>query len=91
MIYSMGTLIFALLQGVYPDRFGLGLSLLGVVLGPLMAWNGWQAIRNREGDYDSAAYASSQAGAWIAMLIGTGVTAGALVWLVRWLPEYVMW
>lgn len=76
---------------MYPGRYALGLALLGIVLGPVMAWQAWEGIRNREGDYDSTAFASTQGGAWLALLIGIVVTGGALFWLVRWLPEYLFW
>jgi len=75
----------------YPSRWGLGLSLLGIVLGPVTAWQAWQAIRNREGDYDPGAYSSSQTGAWVMLAAGVAATAGAAYWLVRWLPEYLFW
>jgi hypothetical protein len=80
-----------LLQSGYPDRYGLGLSLLGIVLGPVTVWQAWQSIRNREGDYDAQAYLSSQSGAWIALGVGLAVTAGAAWWLYLWLPEFIFW
>jgi hypothetical protein len=75
----------------YPSRWGLGLSLLGIVLGPVTMWQSWQAIRGREGEYDPGAYSSQQTAAWVMLAAGLAATAASAWWLIRWLPEYIFW
>lgn len=91
MLPFCGWTIACLALQYTPGGYDLGFALLGVVLGPVVAWQSFVAMRQREGDFDRELSHWTWAGALLMLLAGVAVTAGSGWWLIRWLPEYLQW